>query len=1565
MSDQELVNLIRETAPEELSPEALAEIRERLPHSVPVRHALHEQLAVEERLSSALGRIEVNSARLWSRVAAADMSHRRRNSLYAWIACAGIAAALLVVIVSIPRDENALTVGPPAPTEASAVGGQGSASGSATADLPSENQAAIAEIQPESPPTADPPTSTLPDASSVPPPTAAALWPELNPQAERLPLSVTAFRETANATSGISQSQLTRWLSPAAGQPANFFEGTRGETPVAGFEGLVRLAAPWPADAVLRLAPFEHNTLALHFWNGLTGISLYYYESPRPIWAAHRTTRTADQPRPATFVLIGADDDRYDRSLRGVVEIRHQEGQLVLSRGDLRLMTVPFSGPPTDVYFDRRAWFRTLTMFRGEPLPEKHPESGTNLLPEVPLTQLEWTSTLSGGTSLTRDPDGTMRLAREKDAGPAWAGVKLPRTGLCEAILQLDGADPGTGIYLADSNGIPLHVLGLVKDQRTGGAVLGWMRPDAGGFETQVDVANQPVAYAGADQWIRIISGGGAIKCWVSGDGIHWGRALDPQRGTRDDFSQLGLIAFRAVFPGQIGLKRFQLRELTEVTSLAEGNLLDRVPPELLNAETGYAAWYANVLAHQPEGVAAAGWRVACGVRILSQGRPAGLGNRILAGLLDDCLDRDVPLHEHLRVLDQAALSFDAWDPPEADRFLLLYDRAARQAAERGQTQAFSLTSPSFLAGPLWTAAKFQVCPEPLVRAEMMSLVYDNRWHDVLDLCGRLQFWNRPSQPEHSWPDHRQRTKRLTEWAEAQSRSILGDREAAPANAPQTIIRWQHPLVAPSSKDGWSVLADLQNALAESQFAEAGQIIGSIQPDQLSGLSPDEGEPGLYESLTQFVGEALKRHPAWRQTMIERFGMLGGLRVQQAIERGTIREMQTVAVQFSGTPAAIKAYRWLGDRALVEGNFLGAMAEYQRGRLTSLAEAGGGFSGREKIAAAFLGRDPFPSVTSAVPAIEPPLSTADYDALLADLRKGATVFETGAASRGRRRRGKVDPVVWRALQHGEWQGQTGTPNGDPPDSNDIDWAARQMAFGLAGDRLFASNRLQMICFNLATGQREWLQVFPDTGQFVQRWPLLSLQSVVVNDRIFLRRPRNDHLAAFCLEAATGKELWATDPSLYVASDPLLIQGLLYCFTTNSPPLDQTWQMDLTALDPETGEVIRQTSIAQLNSLTDRFLSAQVTMSGTRLVAAIGGAVVCCDFSGRLLWLRRQTWVPAVVDAALGERDYTRPLVLGQRVLIAQPGVLDLACLDLETGRQLWHAPWSEGRRILGGDDRQVYVETSRSISAMALDDGRVAWTHPVAQILDANWSDGEGMLLYSRVETMAPDKARPLLVWLDTNTGRALSVWPLAELEDRQPQLGPLIRRGDQMWTFFGRGLRGGPRGLFQLTSVREPAFPAHDEREGVDRWSLAVSDARTRLLAERFLPEWSQFGGVADGNVGFRPEFQGQHEVLATLAAPDRPLVYTREVTLPTGSRARLLLRVGHDSPDKWQLRVRAAGRVLLTESIDATTVEKNWGRFEVDLSEFAGQTIRIVVEQMPTDRPMWAYWKQLEIVL
>ena len=58
----------------------------------------------------------------------------------------------------------------------------------------------------------------------------------------------------------------------------------------------------------------------------------------------------------------------------------------------------------------------------------------------------------------------------------------------------------------------------------------------------------------------------------------------------------------------------------------------------------------------------------------------------------------------------------------------------------------------------------------------------------------------------------------------------------------------------------------------------------------------------------------------------------------------------------------------------------------------------------------------------------------------------------------------------------------------------------------------------------------------------------------------------------------------------------------------------------------------------------------------KIVAAIGGGVICCDLLGQVRWSRRQTWVPPAADQDRTEQHLALPLVDEGRVYVTQPGV---------------------------------------------------------------------------------------------------------------------------------------------------------------------------------------------------------------------------------------------------------------------------------------------------------------------
>ena len=1265
---------------------------------------------------------------------------------------------------------------------------------------------------------ADPAATAKPDQQ-----TAVDEWPELDPKSSRRAFLDAAFSDADSEPRGISQIQLSRWLVSMPGPNYRLMETNRGKGSVAGFEGLVRFRAPWPSDAVLAIAPFEHHGLAIYFWNGRQGISLHYYQHPRPVWVSYRTTRNESEPQPAAYALVATDNEACGRSLGGALEIRHQAGNLVVNRGNLRLLSAPLAVPPAEVYFDKRGWFRSFTMYRGDPFPDVQVPDDTRQDETPPLSvlgktspaSLDWTIQPAVGSRLTRIQNDGIELVSDVMAATTWAGLKVPQPGLYEIVFRLGETSPATGVYLGDDLGKPLHLLGFVRDQRTKQLVLQYLRPDAGGFEIGTDINQLQVPFVGPGQWLRLIAGSGTIKCWTSGDGIHWSRALDPLRGLRGGWSHVGLMSFKWTDPRRITLEHLRISELASVSELADEELCAQVPAAVITGDPNPPMWVARVGESLPTGIDLGPWRTACALRTVAAIPPSNLGNFVLNELAEEILVRHTTAGRRRQALDQIAELYDGWEPPESFRLSQFYERLGKRLIDEGDRRPWADVGQFLATAPIWTHAQFQTVPESLANAELLFRIYADDWNSVRQLCRELTFLNRPGPPEQGWPDNRLRIKLLVEWALAAAERSRNERAGADkprqANNTATIpFHWQNPLVANLSKEGFNTLAELEATLAEKSYREACQIISSARPELTIGLLPDGRDARLLLSLPQAVDTAMRDDPTLRQTMIEQFGTTGRLRLQQALAEGNVRQVQALTVQFSGTPAAAAAHEWLGDRALVLGNFAWATAEFEQAQRSADRDQRAAIAARRRLAAALLGRDAGEPATEPVVFQSSRLEPDAFEKLVSEMKQravakgalpaiGDTVSGAGTKLTG------VKAVRYEIVQRASLRGDVGDQPGNPV-SGEVDWSARQIGCTIAGPILYLTNRFQVAAIHLKTGQQLWSQPVGKEQGLTHGWNLCPSRPVVSGEWLFVRRmaKTNPELASF--NVATGVVRWTTRNTVNVISDPLVLQDRLFVFTASTPHENGLISVDFSLIDPATGEISAQQPVVQLRNLWDRQLSCQAAVVGTRLIAVCGGTALCCDFSGRPLWVRRQLWIPPAQAPTANEQSPNVPLVIGNRLFVTQPGVFAVECLDLDTGRRVWQEAIPDLRRLIGIAGPRLIVETARGWQAHLPDTGKLLWQQAGEQILDAQICPASGDLLVAQRESQPGDQWRAVLVWLSAETGRETARQPLASFVDKQPLVGPLVVDGDHLWTFYGRGIRDPYRDLFELTPTADPA---------------------------------------------------------------------------------------------------------------------------------------------------------------
>jgi hypothetical protein len=157
---------------------------------------------------------------------------------------------------------------------------------------------------------------------------------------------------------------------------------------------------------------------------------------------------------------------------------------------------------------------------------------------------------------------------------------------------------------------------------------------------------------------------------------------------------------------------------------------------------------------------------------------------------------------------------------------------------------------------------------------------------------------------------------------------------------------------------------------------------------------------------------------------------------------------------------------------------------------------------------------------------------------------------------------------------------------------------------------------------------------------------------------------------------------------------------------------------------------------------------------------------------------------------------------------------------------------------------------------------------------------------------------------------------------------------------------------------------------------SVAVQEPETQP-AELFQPgdfmqywnaDWqlqrAGVGGAGGGMRGIRGNTHLDGDVLATYPRDEvRGVVLLRRATL--GSSPRLRVEVGADGGRAWALDVHVENRQLSTRTIQAGTADREWQTVDVDLKEYAGQTVTLRLIQRvllgPEHAPGNAYWRNL----
>jgi len=1195
---------------------------------------------------------------------------------------------------------------------------------------------------------------------------------------------------------------LEKLLARVPGEPYELSAARKRERPIPRFAGLARLAVPWAAGSALRLSILEPSQLQLHVWNGSRGVTWRYYPESHQTWAAYGTTREGSTPRPAAQVLWATSGDRYRRSGPGTVELVCREGRLALVRGGLTLASVPFEGLPAEVYLEGGGLVRGLALVGSmrtlEPVLARPAALGGN-----PPARLTWKTELPKGASFKQLPDGRVEIEAAESGQLGQATIPYGGPGPCEILVEVEDADPGTGVFVADAEGKHLARLGFFRHRETGKTAFDYLPVWSADIEKSYDPAKQPVPLAGTRHWFRLVVGVGLMRCYTSGDGISWSQPAPTSAPWEGTCTRFGLYALPAKAARSIKLRSIEVRPLEALASCAAEAVMRRVDPALAKCAS-LDDWRKKVAGSRPADLSADTWWRVCAVRTLVEWPRSGLNQVLLDRLQEEVLAEGGDVNRLMGFMEETSLFYPPEDWSSMDRLTANAQRLGRALVCQGHPAPLTTLRRAMMRWPVWHQRPLPVFSEVLLRHELVALAGQNRWDDVRALCRGLRFWNRTGrlhdQRQPGWSEH---AEYLLNCAENLAARQGPRREGIPeTKGPAPIVT--DPLQDRISKEGFTTLSEFRVALASRSYRDACQIIVATAGGEKLGLLPDGADPRLSTSFALAIESALGDDPALRRAVEEQYGRVGQLRLNQAAATQDAAGVAAVAAQFAGSAVGSAADRWLGDRALVGGQFAEAARRYQQAIRDAAPADREGLRARARLAGALVGRDVGEPVPGPVQLGQKSFSAAEFEQMVRQLRQERQGLASGGAASPAVLElppGRYETRPWARLEGGDLK--------RPPNLADrgLDWAGRLTAVLVTGSQMIVNNRIEQVALDLGSGRQQWAQRSAADENHL-RWPLEPLQPLSLKGRILARRLTNTGPELVCLEGGDGRVRWTFRPDDGIVSDPLLVEDGLFVLGADHGA--GSTLLYLFGLHPDAGSVRSRVLVAEFRDLWRKQFPCQAAVVGDRIVTTAGGCVVCCDTAGRVHWIRRQVWVPPPGLEYHSARPWLdavhpAPLPSGDCVLVTQPGVWEIECVEVHSGRARWRQPIGGLVRVLGILDRRLVVQTEDGLMALAADSGRVLWCREVKEPLDVRLAGPPDTVVCVRREKK-DDKspAELVLAWLDAATGRPLGRWAMKAPREAEFWAQPLVSSGKRTWGFVATVGEPAKREIVELVRVGE-----------------------------------------------------------------------------------------------------------------------------------------------------------------
>ena len=1075
--------------------------------------------------------------------------------------------------------------------------------------------------------------------------------------------------------------------------------------------------------------------------------------------------------------LVSEDNARFRYMREGGIDLRYQDGHVVIARGDVVLLTVPMAQPPREVTMETEGRLWLAEELRFKPLVLT-PAVGTSPVAEKrKASELSWMVTPSDRDKITAQTvaeDGSVTFTRTDPKSNHEFRFETPIEMLsgAEVTLEVSGLSVGTAFFFKSPIDGSTITMGIGTHR--GENVLCYNHTDRGDIERR----HREGWTVGDRFWVRARFNVDGIRLFASRDGQNFTtfdfRELDGSKApTREAF--VGVYGHYDAGERKATIHSVTLNRFGAVEALADPAVLATVPApkeELFSRMSTHESTFTLVSENKPANVSDAAWRVACNVVILRSPFRASIRQLAVfdairaATLADASVEKlSAALSEVPRILcigkeDYRLTSYPNW--------LRLFDDAAMRAWAHGKRDEMGLLLSAFYnvsdLGPhmRWYTPKL-TAPGVLTRLHLFHLWDRAQFDELRQSAMRFEFLSRQSHPwvDKSAEDYPVRI--LCAWMVAQAREQLADMgeegEADRHGDRQLPRRFQpHPLIVDSDRESMNTVSEFLAAVESNAFDHACRILTRHSlPD---GIAPVDNEGRLFKATYVLLREMIEGNEALSSRLQQQYAAVGLIRLRQALDQGRLDALEALATQFHGTEASRQALNHLADRDLSMGNFFSAAARYDA-LIEQATEADKPtIAAKRRLSLAMAGEDAGKPVVQPVMLGSQRMSPGDFEQLVSSLldeRRKSGFMPDNVRPEEHEAFGPRDVKLSALMDLSVAR--------DMPERTGH--RIREISFAHKDGVLLIHQHAKLTAYDLVGRRTLWQK--HESGRDLSSFAAEPSTPLIHGSRVYVSFFREKRTELTCFDLHKGEVIWRQVFDDAFAGDPIAIGPWLYVFSVRRE-VGNYGDVFLRRLAPETGESVMAKRVVRVRYGEELFRVGRPQLVSDALVFRAGSSLVSCDLLGSPRWIRRLSLVPPSVDSSLFDFQAMSDFVVDDdRIVLTAPGSPHVVCVNARTGEQVWSYLQPRVRRMVARRGGNVIIATVNHLEALDLKTGKLVWQSPLSADYDAVLPAGKDMLVtltLDKLESMKSESDRRArrMEWVSAIDGQIIKSFTVEDM---------------------------------------------------------------------------------------------------------------------------------------------------------------------------------------------------------